>query len=109
MSDSLRKPRTMTRRLYQRAIIDSFIKLNPRVQVRNPVMFVVEVGSVLTTGLWIQSLVGNGESYSPISPKPWQKAAAKHKRTLYAVPARRPMPKSWRKARSKASSLKRIL
>jgi potassium-transporting ATPase ATP-binding subunit len=52
----------MTRRLYQRAIIDSFIKLNPRVQVRNPVMFVVEVGSVLTTGLWIQSLVGNGEA-----------------------------------------------
>lgn len=29
---------------------------------RNPVMFVVEVGSVLTTGLWIQSLVGTGEA-----------------------------------------------
>ena len=30
--------------------------------MRNPVMFVVEVGSVLTTGLWIQALVGHGEA-----------------------------------------------
>jgi len=30
--------------------------------VRNPVMLVVEVGSVMTTGLWIQSLVGTGEA-----------------------------------------------
>ncbi len=30
--------------------------------VRNPVMFVVEVGSVLTTGLWIQALTGKGEA-----------------------------------------------
>ena len=62
MSDSLRKPRTMTPQLYRRAILDSFIKLDPRGMVRNPVMFVVEVGSVLTTGLWIQSLVGKGEA-----------------------------------------------
>ena len=44
------------------AIIDSFIKLNPAWMVRNPVMFVVEVGSVLTTGLWIQALAGKGEA-----------------------------------------------
>lgn len=50
------------RRIYQRAIVDSFIKLNPRGMVRNPVMFVVEVGSVLTTLLWIQSLPGRGEA-----------------------------------------------
>jgi K+-transporting ATPase ATPase B chain len=62
MIDPLRKPKKMKRELYQRAIIDSFIKLNPRVQVRNPVMFVVEVGSVLTTALWIQALVGKGEA-----------------------------------------------
>src|SRR5689334_4735856 len=35
--------------IVKRAIIDSFIKLNPRKMMRNPVMFVVEVGSVLTT------------------------------------------------------------
>src|SRR5260370_17475185 len=32
-----------------RAILDSFRKLNPRTMVKNPVMFVVEVGAVLTT------------------------------------------------------------
>src|SRR5580658_9355127 len=31
------------------AVIDSFRKLDPRVQLRNPVMFVVEVGALLTT------------------------------------------------------------
>src|SRR5260221_215064 len=37
------------RKLLVRAIADSFEKLDPRVMVRNPVMFVVEVGAVLTT------------------------------------------------------------
>src|SRR5258705_10546427 len=32
-----------------RAIADSFAKLNPRTMMKNPVMFVVEVGAVLTT------------------------------------------------------------
>ena len=44
------------------ALWDSFRKLDPRHQIKNPVMFVVEVGSVLTTGLWIQALVGRGEA-----------------------------------------------
>jgi len=35
--------------IVKRAIVDSFIKLNPRTMMKNPVMFVVEVGSVLTT------------------------------------------------------------
>jgi K+-transporting ATPase ATPase B chain len=48
--------------IVRRAIVDSFKKLNPRVQVRNPVMFVVLVGSVLTTGLTIQALLGQGEA-----------------------------------------------
>jgi potassium-transporting ATPase ATP-binding subunit len=34
---------------------DAIRKLDPRVMVHNPVMFVVEVGSVLTTGLFIRS------------------------------------------------------
>ena len=41
-----------------RALIDSFRKLDPRVQVRNPVMFVVEIGAVITTGTWIVQLFG---------------------------------------------------
>ena len=44
------------------ALVASFRKLDPRVQFKNPVMFVVEVVSVLTTGLWIQALAGHGEA-----------------------------------------------
>ncbi len=50
------------RRLYRQALIDAFKKLDPRRMARNPVMFVVEVGSVLATALWIQALVGHGEA-----------------------------------------------
>ncbi|MCL4395394.1 MAG: potassium-transporting ATPase subunit KdpB [Chloroflexi bacterium] len=48
--------------IVRRAILDSFRKLDPRHQVRNPVMFVVEVGSVLTTLLFVQALAGQGEA-----------------------------------------------
>jgi potassium-transporting ATPase ATP-binding subunit len=44
------------------ALVDSIRKLDPRLQVRNPVMFVVLVGSVLTTALFLQALVGKGEA-----------------------------------------------
>ena len=44
------------------AIADAFRKLNPAVQWRNPVMFVVYVGSILTTILWLQALGGKGEA-----------------------------------------------
>jgi K+-transporting ATPase ATPase B chain len=46
------------------AIRDSFVKLDPRVQWRNPVMLVVYVGSILTTILFLQSLGGLGEAPS---------------------------------------------
>ena len=44
------------------AIGDSFRKLSPRLQFRNPVMFVVFVCSVLSTMLWVQALAGHGEA-----------------------------------------------
>ena len=44
------------------ALVESFRKLSPRVQWRNPVMFVVYVGSIITTLLWLQALVGHGEA-----------------------------------------------
>lgn len=47
---------------YRPAVTGAFLKLDPRWMIRNPVMFVVEVGSVLTTALWIQALFGNGET-----------------------------------------------
>src|SRR5713226_5858236 len=48
--------------IIMQAVVDSFRKLTFRRQVRNPVMFVVYVGSILTTLLWIQALVGKGEA-----------------------------------------------
>jgi len=44
------------------AVENSFRKLHPRHQLRNPVMFVVEVCSVLTTLLYVQSILGKGEA-----------------------------------------------
>ncbi len=44
------------------AAIEALRKLDPREQVRNPVMFTVYAGSILTTGLFVQSLWGAGEA-----------------------------------------------
>ncbi len=56
MSDQ-KKPRPLFDiPIVRRAIADAFWKLNPRRQVRNPVMFTVFVGSILTTFLGVQSL-----------------------------------------------------
>lgn len=54
-------------KLWDRAILipairDSFRKLDPRHQLKNPVMFVVEVGSALTTILYVQSLFARAEA-----------------------------------------------
>ncbi|HQU35571.1 MAG TPA: potassium-transporting ATPase subunit B, partial [Anaerolineales bacterium] len=62
MTTQTKKQTQMKQEMYRRAIVESFIKLNPRWMVRNPVMFVVEVGSALTTTLWIQAIFGQGEA-----------------------------------------------
>ena len=43
--------------ILRQAFVGAFTKLNPRLMVKNPVMFVVEVGSVLTTVLFIEDLL----------------------------------------------------
>src|SRR5215475_12818655 len=58
---------TLTRDLFRgealrEALIDSFRKLSPRDQVRNPVVFVVYVGAILTTILFLQAWFGKGEA-----------------------------------------------
>jgi K+-transporting ATPase ATPase B chain len=45
-----------TREIVLAAIRDSFPKLDPRLQVKNPVMFIVELGSVITTGIFFIDL-----------------------------------------------------
>ena len=46
------------------AIADAFRKLHPRTQLRSPVMFVVYIGSIITSMLFVQSLLGKGEASS---------------------------------------------
>lgn len=41
-------PKVNTQGLYQRAVREAFVKLDPRVQVKNPVMFVVWIGTIIT-------------------------------------------------------------
>ena len=48
--------------LFKPAVAASFSKLSPSVQWRNPVMFVVYVGSILTTLLGLQALAGQGDA-----------------------------------------------
>jgi K+-transporting ATPase ATPase B chain len=40
------------------AILASLAKLDPRIQIRNPVMFVVEIGALISTGAWVIQLFG---------------------------------------------------
>ena len=42
----------------RQALLASLVKLDPRVQVRNPVMFVVEIGALITTGGWLIQAFG---------------------------------------------------
>lgn len=59
-----RSLRLFESRLILPAVKGAFAKLDPRVQLRSPVMFVVYAGSILTTLLFIQSLVEAGDAPS---------------------------------------------
>ncbi|MGZ5103227.1 MAG: potassium-transporting ATPase subunit KdpB [Usitatibacter sp.] len=54
--------RLVTKSIVRRALADSFVKLLPQHQWRNPVMFVVYLGSILTTILFFHALGGHGEA-----------------------------------------------
>jgi K+-transporting ATPase ATPase B chain len=60
--NSQKKKSIYTSQLYRDALLDALKKFDPRKLVRNPVMFVVEVVSVLTTMFWAQALLGEGEA-----------------------------------------------
>ena len=96
--------------IVKRAIIDSFIKLHPRKMMRNPVMFVVEVGSVLTTLQLIRGIVApianvtntdfelqitsgfGSPCSSQTSRRRWPKGAAKPRPTTCANQKQKPSP-----------------
>jgi hypothetical protein len=85
------------RDIMQKAIVDSFKKLNPRQQLKNPVMFVTLVGAVLTfqqlftakepfgyvlqIALWLLFTVS-----SPTSRRRWRRAAARRRPALRKPP-----------------------
>ena len=48
--------------LVKPALRNAFAKLAPKAQWRNPVMFVVYVGAILISGLWVQALFSHGEA-----------------------------------------------
>src|SRR5713226_2127319 len=50
-------------KIIRQALIDSFVKLNPRVMMRNPVMFVVEVGSVITSVLLFRDISKHSHAF----------------------------------------------
>jgi len=62
MAERREGPQALLSGLYGRAIIDAVFKLDPRLMLTNPVMFVVEIGSAITTLLWLQALSGHGEA-----------------------------------------------
>jgi potassium-transporting ATPase ATP-binding subunit len=57
MANKTKELRLWNWQIVKRAIVDSFIKLSPRRMMKNPVMFVVEVGSVLTTLQLIRGII----------------------------------------------------
>ena len=51
----------LDRRNLQRTLVDALVKLNPLQVIKNPVLFVLEIGCLLTTVLYFQALFGRGE------------------------------------------------
>jgi K+-transporting ATPase ATPase B chain len=56
------RPKNAPRALFEstivkRALRDAFVKLDPRIVAKNPVMFVVELGSAMTTYFWVRGLI----------------------------------------------------
>ena len=90
------------RKMLGRAIKDSFVKLSPKTQAKNPVMFLVFVSAILTSILWVVSLFGLKDApvgYTlaialsfglpcclPTLPRPLQKAVVKHSRFSPCIP-----------------------
>src|SRR6476620_6088478 len=57
-----RRSDVFSRELVLQAIRNSFPKLDPRLQLKNPVMFIVELGSVITTAIFFKDLVQGNDS-----------------------------------------------
>ena len=56
--EKLKKGRMIDKKIVLDAALQSLVKLNPKTQIKNPVMFVVYLGAILTTVLFFLSLGG---------------------------------------------------
>jgi K+-transporting ATPase ATPase B chain len=56
MTATARKISPWDPEIFRGAVRDSFSKLDPRVQIKNPVMFIVEIGSLLSTFVFLNQL-----------------------------------------------------
>ena len=71
MNARMSKRPLLDRAIVGPAILEALRKLHPKVQVRNPVMFVVFVGSILTTLLSLAAFIGHGEAPGTVFGSPW--------------------------------------
>ncbi len=71
MSDNSKGTKLFDWAIIRPAVRDSFLKLNPRRQFRNPVMFVVLIGSILTTILFIQAVIAQQHIIIEFAESPW--------------------------------------
>ena len=92
------------------AIGQAFVKLNPATLIKNPVIFVLEVVTALTTVLLVRDLVQHhagigftfqivlwlwSPCYLRISPKRWRKGAARRRPTACAKLAQKRAPSAF--------------
>ena len=61
MNTKIKSFSLLNKQILRQTIVDAFLKLNPLHLIKNPVMFVVEIGCILTTVLFFQTLFGHGE------------------------------------------------
>src|SRR5438094_1486983 len=67
MADTRLKERSLfDPEIMRPAIWESFRKLTPRHVIKNPVMFVVEIGSVLTTLMWLRDMIAPTTGSQPL-------------------------------------------
>jgi potassium-transporting ATPase ATP-binding subunit len=71
MNMSREKSSLLNKKIVGQAIVDSFEKLNPKYLIKNPVMFIVAIGAVLTTIICVQDLSKGSRSLFDIQIAIW--------------------------------------
>ena len=62
------KDKDLNKNIFKDAVKQSFVKLTPQVQIKNPVMFVVYIGAMMTSILFLISFVGIKDEHAGLHP-----------------------------------------